>query len=321
MLLFHLNRWTTTAWAISQLVVELLPLGTLPSCEGLNFFNGSMDVILMTIWAVFSAIRIYTITAGNWLLASVVFTLSIVPMATNTYGFFASYVFQIVQFPGDIAECTLGRTISPDVILDLTIVTRTCAITADVILLATTWVKTYSSWRSAKRNKISCPLTTMLLKDGTLYFFVLLSLNVISIAGVSTNVFIDTAGSFATPLQAIIVSHFLINLRQVARGPQNGNSEDTGGATSCPANSSLRFISFIDNMGEHLDHGARESTDNSIDWFDDVGEVETTRKLEHLEACTAIKTDHEAAIFGDVRILRAKGSDALVSACTTGYAD
>jgi len=100
-------------------------------------------------------------------------------------------------------------------------------------------------------------------------------MNALNIAGQATNVFIY-AGSFATPLSSIIVTHFLLNLREVAYGAQN-SVDDSRSPSFVSAGragrvrsqtSSLWFASFVGNMGEQLKHGS-DSDDLDMAWNSD----------------------------------------------------
>ncbi|OCH84201.1 hypothetical protein OBBRIDRAFT_741991, partial [Obba rivulosa] len=81
-LLFHLNRWTIFVWAImTGIVGSSLPLDTL------QVSGTSINLVLYALWAVFSAIRIYAISGGNWLVTFTVLCLSLVPVGTNAVNF------------------------------------------------------------------------------------------------------------------------------------------------------------------------------------------------------------------------------------------
>ncbi|EMD30894.1 hypothetical protein CERSUDRAFT_100903 [Gelatoporia subvermispora B] len=136
------------------------------------------------------------------------------------------------------------------------IATRTCVITADAIVLAITIARTYSVQRYATRNNLRTPLVTMLLKNGVLHFFALLCLNLVNILGQTSNVFSFATG-FIAPLSSIIISHFLMSLRQVASALQD--YEDNVWQASMHSRTwgtsqsfSLKFASFVDDMGESL---------------------------------------------------------------------
>lgn len=81
-------------------------------------------------------------------------------------------------------------------------------------MLIVTWWKTFQLKREANRLRMETPLVTLLLRDGTFYFLILLILNVLQML----NFFIslsDLDFSFmVTTFTAIIVSHFILNLRE-----------------------------------------------------------------------------------------------------------
>ncbi|OCH85198.1 hypothetical protein OBBRIDRAFT_331487 [Obba rivulosa] len=143
---------------------------------------------------------------------------------------------------------------------------RVCLIASDILILYTTWIKTYTIKRAATRSGIKTPLATILLKDGTAYFIMLLSLNITNIVGFSTGLFVY-AGYFTTPLSSIVISHFLINLRQLAHVGTKDEIPSFVHSLSSRGRPSIRFASFVDNMGEQLeyrrDKGEEDDPDTS----------------------------------------------------------
>ncbi|OCH88347.1 hypothetical protein OBBRIDRAFT_795312 [Obba rivulosa] len=270
-LLFHLNRWATFTWAIVNLADVFVPLSAVPSCIGLDALVYVNSLVLLILWAVFSAARAYAISGGNWWLASAVCSLSMVPAGTNAYGWFSPGWYDIVTLPMVGTICQSGRYISEAANLKFTICTRVAVIASDAIVLSITWSKTYAMKRHAYRHGINSPLATMLLRDGTLYFSLLLCLNIVNIAGWTTKSFVYATGLFNTPLSAVIMTRFLLNLRQSAGDPH----DDTAYSTTSSQSSSLRLASFIGNMGELLDHGS-ESDHIHMSWLDgtDVEKVQ-----------------------------------------------
>ncbi|OCH87151.1 hypothetical protein OBBRIDRAFT_806256 [Obba rivulosa] len=80
-----------------------------------------------------------------------------------------------------------------------TIIICVCSITSDVIVIAVTWLKTYNISRAAIRSNIRSPLSTLLLRDGTIWFLVLLCFNVLQIVGWTTNSFVYAADFLIMP--------------------------------------------------------------------------------------------------------------------------
>lgn len=261
-ILFHLNRWTLLTWALLNIVADFLPLGTLPRCIALNDIDIAAALLLFTLWAAFSAIRTYAMSGGNRLLALFVCCLGLVPVATNAYNFFWATTYEIVVIPTVGTQCDAGKAITLAMNTKFEVGTRICAIASDLIVLVATWSKTYALKRATALHGARAPLATLLLRDGTLYFMALLCLNILNIAGQSTNVFVYAA-QFTVPLSSIIITHFFLNLHQISH-PTRGDADDS----HFMQQSSLRFATFVGNMGEHLDHGTDPVpiTDSDLDW-------------------------------------------------------
>ncbi|OCH87918.1 hypothetical protein OBBRIDRAFT_836984 [Obba rivulosa] len=293
-LLFHFNRWATLIWVIvtllesnlSNLEYESSLMQSLPVNVRLGIFGYVLEVALFGFWA---GIRMYAVSSGSWPLAFITSLLSMVTVGTNVYAYFGATTYIMGSIP-DIGQwCIMSINITEDgytkcglITLSciiqtftarcvVTIATRLCAIAADVLILVVTWHKTYATKREADRHGIKTPLAAMLLRDGTLYFILLLCLNVLNMAGIATNVF-SIASIFSTPLSSIIISHFLLNLRQLAYGPHDDELDSQpsfvalqNGSQNGSRPGSLRFASFVDNMGEDLDHGTG-AADRNMDW-------------------------------------------------------
>ncbi|KAL6306479.1 hypothetical protein BKA93DRAFT_729111, partial [Sparassis latifolia] len=129
--LFISNRFLGLVYALGM-VVQIPPWSTNPvSC-----------------YSLFSALRVYIVGGQSWLPAVIVFILSLVPFATNL---------------------VLLITLEQRYLLSLSTVylaTQISLIVADIIVLAVTWMKTYSIKRYANLAHTEAPLATLLLQDG-----------------------------------------------------------------------------------------------------------------------------------------------------------
>jgi len=248
-IIFQLNRWTTLAWAVINLFGSFHPLITLSSCLSAYVVSYVNAIILWIVWAVFSAVRVYAISGGKWWLAVVVCALSLVPAATNAYQDFGASWYQIDTLPLMGTVCVSGFNTSPGSLLGYILGTRICVIVADTIVLLVTIFTTYGMKKDADRNNMTTPLATLLLKDGTLHFLVLILLSILNIVGDLTNIFSDMIYNFSTPLQSIIITHFLLGLRRTASASEIDSMDHSQTSSH---RSSLKFTSFVDNMGEQL---------------------------------------------------------------------
>ncbi|TFY56786.1 hypothetical protein EVJ58_g7427 [Rhodofomes roseus] len=139
--------------------------------------------------------------------------------------------------------------------LELSYVQNSCMVAtaaADVIVLVVTWRNTYNIQKEASVVNLRTPTITLLLRDGTIYFTLLLILNVLHLALEITDVFWDIT-YFVTGFSSIVISRFLLNLRQVHADEERDGTQPSFIASHV---SGLNFAStIIGNLGEHLDHG------------------------------------------------------------------
>jgi len=167
---------------------------------------------------VFSALRVYAISGRRLRYAVVVFLLTIVTVGLNIYNV-ASVTCWGVTVVADMDVCMCGK--AQDIIdLDRTlrVVAGSCLIVADCAVLLITWLKTYGIQRALSVLGCKAPLVTLLLRDGTLYFLVKLVLTAVEFGSLSAPLGTDVSW-IAQGIRTIIISRFLLNLRQVDDEP------------------------------------------------------------------------------------------------------
>ncbi|KAI0093015.1 hypothetical protein BDY19DRAFT_989699 [Irpex rosettiformis] len=191
--------------------------------------------------ASFSALRVYALMGGNILVTGIVFSLNLVPVGTNLFFFVTSTI---------VVNDTLG--------------TRISVIIGDFLVLLVTWSKSAKLYHEAGQLRINAPLATLLFRDGTFYFIVLLILNVLQ--AIDTNIPFLFTMNVSTPffdvLPAIIVCRFILNLRQVKPAESSWISGSQSG--------SLRFVG---NAGESLRFGADEEDAEEENIVEDASEA------------------------------------------------
>ncbi|RPD58170.1 hypothetical protein L226DRAFT_536853 [Lentinus tigrinus ALCF2SS1-7] len=152
-----------------------------------------------------------------------------------------------------------GKVDTPlQVTRDFTIISRTCLIVADLIVLGVTWHGTYRTTqlvRVAAGEQSKHTYSGTLLRDGTTYFLILALLNVLHLLFTMLSITSDALqpASFVTifsdPITSILVSRFLIDLQEVHRyraDPQLSSLSSSQG--------SLQFATSraIGSLGESL---------------------------------------------------------------------
>ncbi|KAI0630445.1 hypothetical protein C8Q77DRAFT_1211477 [Trametes polyzona] len=253
-----------------------VPLSHLPnpySCLVLTKIDYPFQICQYFIWAVFYALRTAALTGLNWWLASCVFILANGPFVVNVWAM--SYGLagkneplvgcdggpvwtghgDIHLPPQDVYTATLiaDRDVAS---ARLVVAARMSLTAADLTVLAVTgW---YAVKTNGARQLVGPPssLARVLVVNGSLYFLVLVVLNMIQVVftfistvyAISHATLLSTMLVFVDPLTAILICRFLLALQsanqRAAAGrafvdTAGGDSEDyTGGGT-------LRFASAV----------------------------------------------------------------------------
>ncbi|PSS32229.1 hypothetical protein PHLCEN_2v1998 [Hermanssonia centrifuga] len=172
---------------------------------------------------IFSALRVFALWDRNIPMTLLVLALNLVPVATDIIRYLARFAM--------ISSTTLPASI----LIELG--TRIALIVGDALVLAVTWVKTARNLAEGARIGMRTPLSTMLLRDGTIYF----------------------------ALQPILISRFLLNLRQVG-SPEIDSQEAFNSQFSVPGFRVPSLASIVGNMGNDLEHGdLAEEVDDEVE--------------------------------------------------------
>ncbi|GJE94680.1 hypothetical protein PsYK624_108510 [Phanerochaete sordida] len=122
-------------------------------------------------------------------------------------------------------------------------------------------MKTYRQLREARRLHISLSLSACLFRDGTIYFVVILIVNILRLF-ISTNVMLGVSAINALIFKQILIQRFLINLRHIDCPVGLTSSIEAEVGTQ----SATRFAistSRIGNIGDYLaDSPQDESSDD-----------------------------------------------------------
>ncbi|KAI0689448.1 hypothetical protein C8T65DRAFT_746165 [Cerioporus squamosus] len=215
----------------------------------------------------FSTLRAFALTR-LWSLSIFVLLLSSVPIGIN----FTNFGFT----PGGVVVPPLGCVYSDSLPADLansrtcnailwclevvsnslsftlpevTIASRTCLISADLLLVVTTWWKLS---RGSTQHRQKGSFVYVLLRDGTIYFIALLVLNALHLtltllSHTQALQSVSVVTLFTEPLTGILVSRFLLNLQSANQQVLHVDSSlasDTGGTSE-----SLVFERVIGSLG------------------------------------------------------------------------
>ncbi|KAJ3547094.1 hypothetical protein NM688_g5437 [Phlebia brevispora] len=258
--LFVVNRYLVLATIIQQAYRTDLPL--LQLCYNVPYQSvfTILSALPALIFGIFAALRVFALTERNYYISAVVFLMSLVPLATNTYN--------LTKKSCKLISGEFGLLVAAD---DLLIAFTTLYRLANIIVVAATWSKIYRHSREAAALSMRVGYGMILLRDGSIYFLTLLLLAIVELP-------LETVPSFQAanpviaitqPLQPILISRFLINLRQVDNSATDVVNTRDLSRFSIPNFRTPTMQDIIGPMGEPLYHGEQEVNDWNDEFLGD----------------------------------------------------
>ncbi|TBU34131.1 hypothetical protein BD311DRAFT_683382 [Dichomitus squalens] len=217
--LFWLNKYLTILlcfWSIS---------GDLKICAISSQGTSAMFYVLFLPAAAFTGMRVYALSK-SLLLSSAAFVLCTVPLGINLAVFHFGLTGENVPLLG----CDVVENVPLNIAKIVTIVSRSCLIAGDFLALCVTLVTLYRRYAAIRHaGAPKATLSNVLLVDGTIYFLILVVLNVLHLAFTLISLdlpFLEDAGDlgqFVTIISPLLISRFLLhlqsaNLRTIGRG-------------------------------------------------------------------------------------------------------
>ncbi|KAJ3551703.1 hypothetical protein NM688_g4556 [Phlebia brevispora] len=245
----------------------------------LQYFLNVVESLPVIIIAVFSALRVFALLSRAYIPAAFTLALGLAPVVLELYRISKTAPYY-VDDPVLGSSCYYNSLISLSVlshrknyfhhtVMALTHLTVALAsvlstITADVIAIAITWFKTYRHVREASSIGVNVDVGVALLRYGSLYFIVFFVVNLANglVELVPSLTSAQPISTFTAVLPSIVLSRFLINLRQV-------DTAESSSATRVSHVSSLNFRrpsmpTIIGNLGEPLAEDDIDSEDYVI---------------------------------------------------------
>jgi len=270
LLFFHV-RLILLAIAATTIAGNYVPeaIVTLTGCKSYNIWNATLTMLGYTMIAVISAIRVFAVTGRNWPLSLLTLTLGLLPVVINIYLLTTAYY--LVEPVPTTTVCAVMSTISPHSANKVALASRLGVILSDTLVVAATWFNLFQSAKfSAKSGFLTSSVSWHLLRDGTLYFSVILVLNLIDIL----LWWFDRIQFFTSlifPLSLILLSRLLMSLRQVAYSDAALRSQSTSARTTgTDLPTQMSDVFFVPRTVSGMD------TDDSppLETFEDEEDVE-----------------------------------------------
>ncbi|KAI0086736.1 hypothetical protein BDY19DRAFT_995489 [Irpex rosettiformis] len=242
------RKWSAMTWLYafarySEVLLCIIVFIPARSWEASQYMVTTLAVVQYFCLALFSSLRVYALLDDKIFVTGVVFFLNLVPVATNLFFCVTSAIVmdsEVCESVPTVSESVNLRRKYNNLLCDLvSLATRFSVIIGDVLVLLVTWSKTAKSYREARQLRVKAPLATLLFRDGTFYFMVLLIVNVLLVIedNVPSLLTMQVSAPFFETLPPLIICRFILNLRQVKpagsswiSGSQSGTHRFAGNA-------------------------------------------------------------------------------------------
>ncbi|KAI0657901.1 hypothetical protein C8Q70DRAFT_1055281 [Cubamyces menziesii] len=305
-------RMSDTVRNLLTIVVRQLADYDPQSCNDYVKALQAIEILQYLPWAAFSTLRTFALSRGNWVLAMLVLLLSAVPLGVN----FSQYHWLVV-YNDPMLGCGKSSTVTLETAKNspvdksqqeflflirpriVTIASRTCLMVADIIVLVVTWMSTLATLRLTDMALKGKPtFARMLLRDGTIYFSILLVLNTLHLTFTMLSITSDALSpvsyftTFTEPITAVLVSRFLLNLQEVNQ--YNHRSAPASLTQSITLDFASRVVGSLGSSLESSDDSVRTPEDgarefgmtwednelNELDWNREAGCSRSTHLTE-----------------------------------------
>ncbi|KAI0353951.1 hypothetical protein OH77DRAFT_1406258 [Trametes cingulata] len=231
------------------------------SCVPVLRMDDALTDISYLMFGVFMMLRARGIWGEGWLPIAFLALLTPVRAAITIY-IQANYT--PIAFGIPLYGCGAAINLSAGLVHGLRssvgVASRLSALVIDLTVLILTWVRTIGIKRQSSRLGLHTPIVTLLLRDGTIYFLIILFVQVFSIVSVTvcpSFILWDVWPFFDQVFTVIFCCRFMLNLRGVYfddRATDTGYASHTDTSVPTMYFSSLRFPpAIVGNLGAPLD--------------------------------------------------------------------
>ncbi|PCH33282.1 hypothetical protein WOLCODRAFT_147383 [Wolfiporia cocos MD-104 SS10] len=165
--------------------------------------------------------------------------------------------------------------ISPVLVDVLVVITRSCSIASDALVLVVTWI----ALEPTRLGRLigAYALAGVLLRDGVVYFTFLLLLNIAQVGlWVTDSAYNKVCTALLSPMTSIVISRMLLNMRRTQRDTDmEGRSSEHATASSTQTQITEWSISVVLNsVGWQTDASTGSSSEH-----EDMGQPQTAERV------------------------------------------
>ncbi|KAJ3554329.1 hypothetical protein NM688_g3169 [Phlebia brevispora] len=226
---FIRRKWNSATWIflanrylmLVTVITLIAPLYVHQTCynSALQGFLTAITTLPGIVAAIFSGLRIFALLRRNYVMGSLVFCLGMVPVVGGFY-IIAHTIYYYVSDPV-LGDSCYGTFDIPPMIpfygkQVIGVAGRVSVIVADITVIVATFSQTYRHVRMSSAIGLR-GIGTTLLRDGSIYFIALTILNIarLLVSTIPSWQSGDPVADVTDILQPILISRFIVNLRQV----------------------------------------------------------------------------------------------------------
>ncbi|KZT69375.1 hypothetical protein DAEQUDRAFT_262551 [Daedalea quercina L-15889] len=131
--------------------------------------QGGTLLVSLILWCIVSSLRVYAVSDRNKLITAVTILLGLLPFAINLWA--EAHLSALIDPAGGFNLCaTFYSNLSVTTLTRLVIISRSCAVASDTIVVLVVWYFIPSGFRGICVDSESVPLTSYLWANGTVNF-------------------------------------------------------------------------------------------------------------------------------------------------------
>ncbi|EIW56807.1 uncharacterized protein TRAVEDRAFT_49629 [Trametes versicolor FP-101664 SS1] len=281
----------------------LSDVGLAGSCASLAWIAYVLDVLSLIGPAMFTTLRIYALSRNSKILGGAALLLSMVPFVVNAS---TAYLKLPINLPAPLNcqyanAASTGLSIGWDFFL-LVVASRGCLILVDSLAVVVTWSQTRAAIKLRAGTLKHPSLQQVMWENGTVYFCILVSMNVVDMVLVLLSIAIELEGVssyvilFIDPISSVLNSRFLLAIHE------------TNARLEGAADTSISSLSLHTGRGGTAQAGSPELPDflgiigGSFRSFHDDNE-----DLQSLEFAPPQDEEHQSEPEGDIQEIRRDG--------------
>ncbi|KAL1938198.1 hypothetical protein VTO73DRAFT_11842 [Trametes versicolor] len=215
------------------------------SCTRIVNAQAAVNIVQYVFWAAFSGLRTLALSKMNYYLAFAVFIFALGPFVINLHTISLGLVgTNIVPF-----GCGGGADLSQALAIMGVVVSRSCAIIADIIAITVTWRSTVNVRGVLVGDRQSSVASTLFV-NGTIYFLVFVTMNTLHLLLTLLSVVdalepVSLVTVFTDPLTTVLTCRFLLALQSANQQALGQGSAEDGEDDQRGGGSTLQFASRI----------------------------------------------------------------------------